>query len=159
MLGELSHIVLESYDQFEVVHLIEKNMKALFSKVNFKQGSVVAQFTKAEVFSAPSYLTVQSGIEEHISLEPGYLQFTNHSCDPSIFIDTEKLQFVALRDIGPGEEITFFYPSTEWDMDRSFACSCGSKNCIGAIAGAKQTDAVVLSRYSIAPHISFLKNN
>lgn len=152
------YIVLESHNSFDVVQLIEKNMKALISKVNFNAGSVVASFAKAEVFRKPSYLTVQSGIDEHISLDPSYLQYTNHSCDPTIFIDTEKLEFIALKDIHPGDEITFFYPSTEWDMDRSFACSCGSEHCIGEIAGAKQTESTILSRYRLAPHISFLKN-
>lgn len=146
------HIV-ESHEQFNVVRLKKKNMLALISKRDFKKGEVVAHFNKAQAFDQPTYLTVQSGIHEHIGLEPSYLQYTNHSCDPSVFIDTENLRFIALRDIHPGDEITFFYPSTEWDMDRKFTCSCGSSQCIGEIGGAKQTDRSILSRYRLAPHI------
>lgn len=26
-----------------------------------------------------------------------------------------------------GQDITFFYPSTEWDMAQGFECSCGAE--------------------------------
>lgn len=35
--------------------------------------------------------------------------------------------FRALRDIQPGDELSFFYPSTEWEMAQGFECKCGAK--------------------------------
>jgi hypothetical protein len=37
----------------------------------------------------------------------------------------------------PGDELTFFYPSTEWSMGQAFDCFCGTKSCRGRISGAK----------------------
>jgi hypothetical protein len=41
------------------------------------------------------------------------------------------------RGLKAGEELTFFYPSTEWNMNQGFDCFCGSKRCLGYIGGAK----------------------
>jgi hypothetical protein len=41
------------------------------------------------------------------------------------------------KGLKAGQELTFFYPSTEWDMDQGFDCFCGSENCLGYIGGAK----------------------
>lgn len=41
------------------------------------------------------------------------------------------------RGLKAGEELTFFYPSTEWDMDQGFSCFCGTGSCLGYIGGAK----------------------
>lgn len=43
-----------------------------------------------------------------------------HSCDPNLGVDLqspdrEEWRVVALKDIKAGEELTWFYPSTEWD--------------------------------------------
>jgi hypothetical protein len=54
-----------------------------------------------------------------------------------------------------GEELTFFYPSTEWDMDQGFSCFCGSKACLGYISGAKHMDAAQLE---VRPQFLFAWN-
>ena len=43
------------------------------------------------------------------------------------------------RPLRVGDELTFFYPSTEWEMDRPFRCRCGAGEgkCLGWIDGAK----------------------
>lgn len=30
------------------------------------------------------------------------------------------------RGLAEGQDITFFYPSTEWDMAQGFDCACGA---------------------------------
>lgn len=60
----------------------------------------------------------------------------NHSCAPTVMLDTGTLEVVTLRDLEAGDEITFFYPTTEWVMDHPFQCWCGSRNCIGWVTGA-----------------------
>lgn len=120
---------------------------------DFAEGEVIAHFSAKEVLTSPTYLTVQAGPSQHISLAPEYLQFTNHSCEPNAFFDTERGAMVALRPIQAQDAITYFYPSTEWAMDRPFACLCGTASCLSEIAGASQTDRAVLGRYRLAPHI------
>lgn len=56
----------------------------------------------------------------------------NHSCDPNVAFDLSssdpnEWHVRALRRIEPGETVTFFYPSTEWDMDQPFTCECHAK--------------------------------
>jgi hypothetical protein len=60
---------------------------------------------------------------------------------------------VALRDIAPEEELRFFYPSAEWDMDQPFQCSCGSKHCIGDVKGAKYLTAEAKKKYRFTDFI------
>lgn len=70
----------------------------------------------------------------------------NHSCEPNVVFDlsskdASKWHIRALQDVGVGtarkglfcgshsylcvQAVTFFYPSTEWDMDQPFRCICG----------------------------------
>jgi len=60
---------------------------------------------------------------------------------------------VAIRPIAEGDELTFFYPSTEWAMAEPFECGCGAGECIGRISGAREIPLSVLGRYRLNPHI------
>lgn len=60
--------------------------------------------------------------------------FFNHSCDPNIGIKGQVV-LVAIRDIKPGEEITFDYSFTEADPKYKFECYCGAKNCRKTVTG------------------------
>jgi hypothetical protein len=121
--------------------------------VALSEGEVLAPFGASETLSTPNYLTVQTGPDTHILLAPEHLQYINHSCDPNVFFDTTRMEIIALRAIAPGEEVQFFYPSTEWTMDRAFDCLCGSSACLGRIAGADELDADALERYAFNQHI------
>ena len=67
----------------------------------------------------------------------GVARFLNHTCDPnlrqfSVWVDNVSLSlpriaFFAIRDIAPGEELTFDYKYAEGG--RNLACHCGAKNC------------------------------
>ncbi len=46
--------------------------------------------------------------------------------------------------IQPGDELTFFYPYTEWAMAQPFDCFCGAATCRGRIAGARDMTAAQL---------------
>jgi hypothetical protein len=65
--------------------------------------------------------------------DPVEYGYVNHSCNPNCGIKN-LLQFVSMRKINPGEEITFDYAMTE-SSDYSFKCHCGSSNCRGIITG------------------------
>ena len=59
----------------------------------------------------------------------------NHSCNPNGYMCFDDLTYRALRDVSKGEELTFHYCTTEFEMDTPFDCSCGSPNCLGRVGG------------------------
>ena len=119
----------------------------------FEKDGVIIAFSASDVFQTPNYLTLQVADEQHISLSPACLQFTNHSCEPNVFFDTTNMKMIALRDIQPGEEFRFFYPSTEWKMARPFSCNCQAKNCLGTIGGASQLFKALIQQHRLTDFI------
>lgn len=151
--NELSDACAEAAESSIIVERDEQGYATACAARGFAKGECVARFGAREVLDAPTYLTVQTGEDRHILLSPENLQYTNHSCDPNVFFDTDRGEVTALRDVAAGDPVTFFYPSTEWTMDRPFACHCGSARCLGEIAGAAQMDRQVLDQYRLASHI------
>ncbi len=127
--------------------------KSLHATAVFSPGDVLSNFAARETLSKPNYLSIQIDEFQHILLEPDLLQYVNHSCNPNIFFDTSNMTVNVLRKIEIGEEITFFYPSTEWCMDRGFNCNCGSKNCLERIQGAVHLPLNILTQYRLSQHI------
>ena len=116
-------------------------------------GASLASFAHSPRYPKPSYLTVQLDADTHLEPQPSFLQFVNHSCDPNVSFDMSRLALVALRDLRAGEELTYFYPSTELTMAQPFDCACGAPNCVGHIAGASAMPREVLERYALSPFI------
>ena len=125
-------------NDYGIAKLVEdpSGVKALLSNQKIGERQVIAPFYARATLQQPTYLTIQISDGEHILLGPEFLQYTNHSCDPNAFFDTTEMKMVALKEIRPNEEITFFYPSTEWKMDQAFECLCGSPLCLKIIQGA-----------------------
>lgn len=126
---------------------------ALFAKQSFQPGDMIAEFSAGSIASEPTYLTVQVDEGNHITLQPEFLQYINHSCDPNVFFNTTTMQLVALKEILPEEEMTFFYPSTEWEMIQPFSCYCGSPNCLRQIRGAAFLPRNVWKQYRLTDFI------
>lgn len=57
------------------------------------------------------------------------------------------------RDLKEGDELTFFYPSTEWEMDQPFECACGEEGCRGRIEGAGKMGEKGLEGYWLNGHV------
>ena len=145
---------LVSDHEFAVVRQnIVSNQKGFFAQRSYLPGDIVADFSAGQILSEPTYLTVQVGIDKHIILQPEHLQYINHSCDPNVFFDTYTMQVVALKIISEGDEMSFFYPSTEWDMAQPLKCFCGSGNCLGEIKGASHISPEIISRYKLTRFI------
>jgi SET domain len=132
---------------------ISNNENALFTTQSFQPGEVIADFSAGTIAAEPTYLTVQVGIRKHITLQPEFLQYINHSCEPNVFFNTTTMQLVALKEIGTEEEMTFFYPSTEWKMTQAFNCYCGSRDCIGKIKGAAFLSKEAQEKYCLTDFI------
>jgi hypothetical protein len=127
--------------------------KSLHASVKLMTGQVFSSFGAKEICDRPNYLTVQIHDDRHIMLDPEWLQYINHSCEPNVIFDTTKQEAIAVRPIEEGEEITFFYPSTEWSMDRAFDCLCNSDNCLGTIQGAAHLPLEILTNYQLSDYI------
>ncbi|ORY26705.1 hypothetical protein BCR39DRAFT_540529 [Naematelia encephala] len=113
-----------------------------------------------------AYSSVQYGVSphEHFELNSDLL-FMNHSCEPTVYLDissrdpTKWHVRTTSRGLRAGEDVTFFYPSTEWDMAQGFDCSCGTSTCLGHISGAKHLSLEQLeSRGYVNEHIRTLKS-
>lgn len=63
------------------------------------------------------------------------------------------MKIFALKDLQPGDEMTFFYPSTEYKMAQPFPCWCGARECVKIVAGAYYVPTSQLSSYFINKHI------
>lgn len=126
--------------------------KRLIAQDRIAQGSIFHKITDYRLTHSPSFTSVQIAVDLHI--EEIYLSSLNHSCVPNVAIDVNKLELWAIREIEAGEELTFFYPSTEWEMSAPFHCLCQSASCLKIIAGAKYCSADLLSQYTLSRHIS-----
>lgn len=105
--------------------------------------------------SAPkAYSSVQSGQDAHFELNSD-LVFINHGCEPSLEFDTKDMVIRVARgkELKEGDELTFWYPSSEWDMDQPFECVCKAGKCRGLINGAGRMDRDVLEQYWLNEHI------
>ncbi len=137
----------------EVRQKVSNDQNALFALQPFQSGDVIADFSAGTIAAEPTYLTVQLGVRKHITLQPAFLQYINHSCNPNVFFNTTTMQLVALKLIQEGEELVFFYPSTEWRMTQSFNCYCGSNCCIGKIRGAFYLSKDLQEKYRFSDFI------
>ena len=129
----------------------ENKFRSLVTKQAYKKGEVICEIPKEKVVNKPDRFTVQIGRTDHTNV--GKLAALNHSCDPNVILDTTNLEMVARRDIEIGEELSFFYPSTEWEMDAPFICLCGSTNCIHVVAGARFLPLSTLEYHFLNKHI------
>jgi len=129
------------------------HQKSLHAAVSFAAGDIISTFGAGITQSFPTYLTVQTAADRHITLVPEYLQYINHSCDPNVFFDTTLMQLICLQPLQPGDELTFFYPSTEWEMAQPFVCNCGSEGCLQLINGASHLSVKTLAKYRLTDFI------
>jgi uncharacterized protein len=71
-------------------------------------------------------------LDGNMGWNPG--RFLNHSCAPNCEAVCEdgRIWIVTLRDIQPGEELTFNYG---YDLEdyREHPCQCGAPDCVGYI--------------------------
>lgn len=117
--------------------------KAVFATAAIAEDSVIFVLN-GELSTEPTRYTIQLGQRRHLNF-PAFRkddddldycwQYLNHCCEPNGYMDTTGRTFRALRNIEPGEEITFNYLTTESSMAVPFQCICGSADCYGFIAG------------------------
>jgi len=152
-----THVI--SHHQFAEVRINSvTKQKSLYATRAFNKGDIISSFNAGQIFNEPNYLTVQTDVEKHITLQPEFLQYINHSCAPNAFFNTTTMQLICIENVSIEEEFSFFYPSTEWHMAQSFFCYCGASNCLQNIRGAKFLTPEQLKKYDFTDFIiSLLK--
>lgn len=70
----------------------------------------------------------------------------NHHCSPNGYFCFDDLTYRARRDISAGEELTFNYCTTEYELAEPFDCLCGSPDCMGRVLGFKFLDESQVER-------------
>jgi D-alanine-D-alanine ligase len=122
---------------------------ALASRRVFRTGEVVCGFDWGKMHGEPTVHSIQAGEGRHAEPRPFLLRYINHSCEPNVVFDIEEMVVRAVREVRPGDELTFFYPSTEWRMTQPFQCGCGTEQCVGWVTGAADLAPEVLARYDL----------
>jgi hypothetical protein len=127
------------------------------SLVTLPPGALIAKMDAATPTNVKRYSSVQVGRDSHIELNSDLLYF-NHSCAPTVIFDTKNMEVRVSEDRGlkAGDPLTFFYPSSEWDMAQPFDCHCGTSECRGTIDGAKNMGVKKLEGYWLNEHIKDL---
>lgn len=109
-------------------------------------------YLSGEIVGHPTKYTIQLDETRHVVTANGLWKSMNHACEPNVRIDVTTREMIAIRDLAPGEELTFNYNTTEWDMASPFGCGCGAPTCAGTIRGFKYLSAE--QRAALKPYLS-----
>jgi histone-lysine N-methyltransferase SETD1 len=119
------------------------NGKGCFATTHFPRGKKFAEYTGERITDdeanrrASRRVLRICAVDEDWSVDGSRggngTHYINHSCEPNCFMKIHygRIQFYALRDISPGEEITVDYISTLHSDEKR--CYCGAPNCRGRI--------------------------
>ncbi len=111
----------------------------VFSSARFSPGEVILKIDDSRIVTDADPLDPAKGEFEHhcdyladgkvVLMQPPE-RYINHGCAPNTFTRTiaGDRYVVALREIRPGEEITYDY-CINGDGDTAWDCSCGSPEC------------------------------
>lgn len=88
-------------------------------------------------------------IDDHVVIDAAVdgneARFLNHSCDPNCdaVIDDDRIWIETIRDVEPGEELTYDYAYVLEERHtpaakRRFPCHCGAATCRGTILAKKR---------------------
>ncbi|KAF4975229.1 hypothetical protein FDECE_18591 [Fusarium decemcellulare] len=130
---------------------------AATSLVSLPPGALFAKITEATPTRSATWTSFSTGRDKHMEFNSDIV-YINHSCDPNLVVDTTRMEVRVVDDrhIKAGDELTWFYPSSEWEMAQSFPCECGTSRCLEAIRGSKYIDSTVLKGYFLNRHVEEL---
>jgi len=107
-----------------------------FSKVRAKTGEKLFDIKAIYEKKVPDMYTIMIAPERHILVQG--IERMNHECDPNVHVNIQQMGVFALKDIEVGDELTFNYLSTEYNMNSPFPCGChAGEKCFGYISGWK----------------------
>lgn len=114
--------------------------EGIFATKSFRVGDIVMIGVIKEALNGNHSHASQIEENEYV-LHDGLITKVNHSCNPNCGIRVNKTgahDYVAIKEIGINEEITFDYAMRNYIIDYfPNKCMCGSKGCRSRIAGWK----------------------
>jgi uncharacterized protein len=110
-----------------------------YTTTPIRKGARVVEYTGPRIQKAEadrlyedSPITYLFGIGARSTVIDGHgaAMFLNHSCDPNCETDESRgrVWIQAIRDIAPGEELTYDYCLYDGDEDEA-SCNCGAPAC------------------------------
>jgi len=104
------------------------------------RGSKVLEYTgprlstkETDGMYADSEVTYLFGMDDGKTVIDGFgmAAFVNHSCQPNCDTDEidKRIWIIALRDIAPGEELTYDYNIYDAEPGEKSPCYCGTSAC------------------------------
>jgi len=161
-------------EQYEgILTIVETPSKGLglFASTDFEPGELVMSSRPVKTTKERCSHSVQIDWDRHILMNVPCV-LINHSCDANVGIrnnnnnntntntnsnssnnnnnkdgDAYAYDFLAIRPITQGEELTWDYEATEWEISVPFQCGCGSANCRGTLRGFKDSGTMIQQRY------------
>jgi hypothetical protein len=134
--------------------------RGLFTAQPIARGTRIIRYTGEKIPKAESDKRLAAGNVYIFHLNDRYdidgqtcrntARYINHACDPNCaaHLTTRTIWIVALRDITPGEELTYNY-GYELDNAPAHPCTCGAETCCGAMVASRYQD-VVRQRHATA---------
>jgi SET domain-containing protein len=124
-----------------------------YARKDIGKGTRVIEYVGKKITKAESNIQCESDnvyiftLDDEFDLDGNVdwnpARFINHSCAPNCEAewDEDRLWIVALRDIQPGEELSFNYG---YDLEdyREHPCLCGTSACIGYIVAEEHFEHV-----------------
>ena len=124
--------------------------RGVFASKKFRALDIVMVGTIEELSDTNHSHASQIG-EGRYAFHAGLIPMVNHSCDPNCGISVNEgggHDFVAMKEIGVGEEVCFDYDMRNYSIDHfPHLCVCGSVLCRGSITGWKNLDAQTRQKY------------
>jgi uncharacterized protein len=149
--------------------------KGIFASEKIKAGSIICQYsninkfnkilTAEEINQLPNeeketYLRYGYQIGDNLFAGPTSITdfpdisiYINHKCTPNVYF-MDELTIVSMRDIEPGEELTYDYATTEsyeWPIGEynpyTCKCNCHSEKCRGVVLPTDWMNPELQQRY------------
>ncbi|KAK4938079.1 hypothetical protein LTR10_021400 [Elasticomyces elasticus] len=134
---------------------------------DLQAGSHLAYLT-SQTPSENTWATLMTSKTTFVDVNSAFL-YVNHGCTPNLTLvifapdangsypqgRSGEVRVRSDRNIAKGEELTWFYPQTEWVSARPFQCQCGAASdiCVGLQRGSKYLTRSQLEGHELAPHV------
>lgn len=122
--------------------LVNPNGVGCFASRAFRRGETIARIS-GPIDDKPDFESLQVREGQFLHMErPAVLM--NHWCSPNAYIDWDALEFKALRDVAQGEQVTWNYNTSEWELQRPFTCHCCERKIRGFRHVEREESAALL---------------
>lgn len=112
--------------------------RSLYSTTPIKNGEKILDFEQRFInYSTTHTLRIDEDLHQESTDPEAFENFIDHSCDPNGAIEWKGVSYYALRDVLPGEKLTYHYATSDLGGEDPFECKCQSEKCLGYVDGFK----------------------